>query len=177
MTAVPGPARGVGGLLVLGLGNDLMTDDAVGLHVARAVRARLAPGDPAEVRESAKMGFALLDDVAGFAMALLVDAVQTGTAPAGHVHMLDAANVRSLPVVSPHFAGVGEMLALGRRLDMAMPAEVRVAAIEVADPYTFSTNLSGTMRARMDGVVERVWEEVRSALEALQTRRGAAAHA
>jgi hydrogenase maturation protease len=164
------------GLLVLGLGNDLMADDAVGLHVVRAIAARLPEDGPVTVRESPQMGFSLMDDLAGYEVALLVDAVQTGQAPPGHVHVLDPAALKTLPVTSPHFAGVGEMIALGRRLDLSMPREVRVLAIEAADPYTFSTRMSDVLQASLGTIVETVWAEVCRARDSLHPR-GAPAHA
>lgn len=168
MTDPAGQSRGRRGILVLGLGNDLLADDAIGLRVSRAIQARLSPGDPVTVRESAQMGFALLDDLAGFDEALLVDAIQTGQQAPGHVHVLDAESLRTLPVVSPHFAGVGEMLTLGRCLDLFMPERVRVLAIEVADPYTFSTEMTDVLEACFGRVVEKVWEVLRESLAVLE---------
>lgn len=157
-------------ILVLGLGNDLLADDAAGLHVVRAIQNRLSPGDPVTVRESAQMGFALLDELVGFDEALLVDAIQTGIQAPGYVHVLDADSLRSLPVVSPHFAGVGEMLALGRCLDLTMPERVRVIAIEVADPFTFSTRMTRAIEVGFESIVTTVWGVLRESL-ALNDRK------
>ena len=51
--------------LVLGLGNDLLTDDAIGILAVREVRRRVAHLAQVEVCETMEMGLALLDFIAG----------------------------------------------------------------------------------------------------------------
>jgi hydrogenase maturation protease len=119
------------GVLVLGLGNDLLGDDAVGLHVARDVRSRLAGAAGCAVRETMEMGLALLDEIVGCEHLILVDAIETGKAPPGHIHEFDADALAGRRIAAPHFVGVVETLALGRTLGLTMPRDVRIFAIEV----------------------------------------------
>ncbi len=147
-------------LLVLGLGNDILCDDAVGLIVVREIRKRLAAISGVEhidVRETCEMGLSLLDYIMGYDELVLVDSIQTGRAPAGHVHELEAKEIKMLPVTTPHFLGVGEMIALGRQLGLAVPGRVRIFAIEVEDPFTITTEMTPALRAAMPGIIERVW--------------------
>ena len=151
-------------LLVLGLGNDILTDDAVGLLVARAVATRLRDDPAVAVRETTEMGLALLDEVADFDTVVLVDAVQTGRVPPGHIHECDIADLPQVTATSPHFIGVGETLALGRRLGVSMPQRVRVIAIEVADPFTLGNQPTATVMAAVEQAVERVMVLIRSGI-------------
>ena len=143
-------------VLILGLGNDILTDDAVGLHVVRQLREQLA-GDPRiEIRETMEMGLALLDFFVGRRAVILVDSIQTGRVPPGTVHELDASQLKQLTGRTPHFLGVGETLALGRRLGLAMPEMVKIFAIEVEDPFTLGTELTPTLRQAIPGLVDRL---------------------
>ena len=64
--------------LVLGLGNPILGDDAVGLHVMRAVR-RIGPHLPdVEYRERCVGGLDLLFEIEGFERLVLVDAMING---------------------------------------------------------------------------------------------------
>ena len=128
--------------LILGLGNDILTDDAVGLYVVRQLRPELAVRPEIEVRETTEMGLALLDHLAGFQTAVIVDSIQTGKAAIGFVHDLDPTSLKQLSGTTPHFVGVGETLAMGRQLGIEMPAKVHIFAIEVADPFTLGTSLT-----------------------------------
>ena len=135
MTAAPEPSSAPARrTLLLGLGNDILTDDGVGLYVVRQLRATLAGCPAIDVRETMEMGLALLDFISGYETVVLVDSIQTGRVAPGVVHELDAAALRQLTGRTPHFVGIGETLALGRHLGLPMPQQVRIFAIEVADP-------------------------------------------
>ena len=155
-------------LLVLGLGNDILTDDAVGLRVVRALRDRLDPVEGIVALETEEMGLSLLDHIVGYEELLIVDAIQTGTAPPGHLHQFDGQTLPSRRTSAPHFLGVGDTLALGRLLGLAMPSRVTVFAIEVADPLTLGTELTPALQAEFPGLVTRVSEEVRKAGRSLR---------
>ena len=148
-------------ILVLGLGNDILTDDAVGLHVVRAVGERLAGEPEIEVKGTTEMGLALLDEIAGRESVVLVDSVQTGAAPPGHIHELGPEALSRVLTTSPHFLGIGETLALGRMLDLAMPQQVRIFAIEVADPFTLGTCLTPAVEQAIAEAVDRVAGQAR----------------
>lgn len=149
------------GILILGLGNDILSDDAVGLIVARQLRADLA-GDPhMEVRETQEMGLALLDHLTGYREAILVDAIQTGTAPPGTLHELDADGLKRLAGGTPHFLGVGETIELGRQLGLDMPARVRIFAVEVSDTQTLGTQLTPAVRNVLPDILTRLREATR----------------
>lgn len=133
-----------------------MRDDAIGLHVARHVRDRLPKETCIEVRESTEMGLALLDHVAGFDELVIVDAVQTGKAQPGTVHVLDVTALKPARLVSPHLVGVSEMLAFGEAIGLPMPQRVTIFGIEVEDPFTVDTQLTASLQHALPGIVERV---------------------
>src|SRR5664279_3628712 len=149
----PAPARP---LLLLGLGNDILTDDAVGLFVVRELRPRLAAHPFIDIRETTEMGVALLDFITGYRTVVIVDSIQTGKAPPGFLHELDASALNQLTGRTPHFVGVSETLALGRQLGLAMPEQVKIFAIEVEDPFTLGTALTPALQAALPGIVTRI---------------------
>lgn len=142
--------QGAQRILVLGLGNDLLADDAVGLHVARAAAARLAGRSDAVVRETTEMGLALLDEIVGFDALVVVDAIQTGRVPPGHVHEFDGGALEGHQLSAPHFLGVAETLELGGRLGLSMPRRTRVVAVEVEDPFTLSTRMTDAVESAVE---------------------------
>ena len=143
-------------VLLLGLGNDILSDDAVGLRVARRLRDEFAHDDRIDVQETQEMGLALLDFIVGYRHVILVDSIQTGKAPPGTLHELDADTLRTLTGGTPHFVGVGETLALGRQLGLAMPDRVTIFAIEVADPFTLGTQMTPELERALPSLLERV---------------------
>ena len=155
-------------VLVLGLGNDILSDDAAGLLVAAAVRERLAGEPDIEVRATTEMGLTLLDEIAGREAVVLVDSVQTGRAPPGHLHECGPEELSTVLTTSPHFLGVGETLALGQRLGLAMPHQLRIFALEVHDPFTVGTHLTPAVQQAIPTTAERVATQARELASALK---------
>ena len=143
-------------ILVLGLGNDILTDDAIGLLLVRKLRDEFAGDARIEVCETQEMGLALLDFLTGHREVVLVDAIQTSRVPPGTVHELDAAGLKNLIGGTPHFLGVGETLALGNQLGLPMPTRVRIFAIEVADAHTLGTQLTPAVAAAVPAILARL---------------------
>jgi hydrogenase maturation protease len=151
-------------LLVLGLGNDILTDDAVGLHVVHELQRELTGHPSIDVRETTEMGLALLDFITGYRAVVIVDSIQTGQAPPGFLHELDATALNQLTSRTPHFVGVSETLALGRQLGLVMPEQVKIFAIEVEDPFTLGTALTPALQAALPGLVARIGTALRNEL-------------
>jgi len=156
-------------VLVLGLGNDILTDDAVGLRVAEAARERLAGEPDIEVKTTTEMGLALLDEIADRQSVVIVDSVQTGGIAPGQIHEIDSINLSRVLTTAPHFLGIGETLALGKMLGLAMPAKVRIVAIEVDDPYTLGTNMTPAVEQAVAPAAERVSRQARLFVKDIQS--------
>jgi hydrogenase maturation protease len=149
--------------LLLGLGNDLMGDDAVGLQVIRRVRQTLGPNAPFDIRESTESGLTLLDEFTGFDRVWIVDSILTGRFPTGHLHRFPALQLPVLGLTRPHGLGVGDTLQLGRLLGIPMPRQVNVIAIEVADPFVISDRLSPELERALPALATAIADAVRGA--------------
>ena len=134
--------------IVLGLGNPILCDDSVGIHVARRVRETFAGSggiDQVEVHEVYAGGIRLIDVLSGFDRAILVDAMLTGQRPPGSwtsFFMDDDGPAEFMPslrnVSSTHDINLPTALELGRMLGMPMPEEVRVWGVEAQNVESFS---------------------------------------
>jgi hydrogenase maturation protease len=138
---------------VLCLGNDLVADDGVGIMAAGEIRRRLPRID---VVEAATSGLYLIDDVVDTDRLIVVDAVATGDAPAGSVHVLAEGDVTVVPGVSPHYVGLFETLALVRELGLDTPTEVTLVCVEVDDMVTIGGDITDPVRRAIPEVVDIV---------------------
>ncbi|MDR7544417.1 MAG: hydrogenase maturation protease [Armatimonadota bacterium] len=141
-------------VLVLGVGNDLLGDDAVGLLAAEALREEGLP-----VETTTRSGLALLDAVVGVRKVLLLDSQVAGAA-VGEVQEFTLAPdaVRS---PSAHYVGYGEALAIGAAAGLDLPDEIRVLAVERSPEVWLGTDLSDPVRAALPAVVRRAREIIR----------------
>jgi hydrogenase maturation protease len=126
--------------LLLALGNDIMGDDAVGLHVARALRDDFS--NCVDVVETPVAGFALLDLMAEYESVLIVDAVCMGDTLPGTIREFTSADFSASVSSSPHYVGLPDMLSLAERLGIPFPQTIRILTMEVRDPFELREGLS-----------------------------------
>ena len=143
--------------LVLGLGNPLLGDDAVGLRVVQRLRPRLADWPGVEVDEDYRGGLGLMERMIGFDRVVLVDAICSG-AEAGTVQVLSPEAIPTRHSVSAHDVDLCTALALGRQAGALLPAatNIRLVAIEAADVLTFSEECTPRVRASIQRATEIV---------------------
>jgi hydrogenase maturation protease len=134
-------------VLVLGLGNELLKDDAVGIRVAERLQGTFPPG--VEVRSTSVFGLALLDELLGRDKVLLIDSYIPEESSGSEIQERNLEEVGEARAVCPHFVGLGEVREVMRQLGFGFPREVRILAIPVSDPTTFSTEMTPAVAARV----------------------------
>ena len=149
-------------IVVLGIGNVLTGDDAVGPHVVRVVEARYALPEDVQVIDAGTPGYDLTAFLVGLDAVLLVDAVKAEGAP-GELRVYDKAELltrKPILAVSPHEPGVREAIMNADFMGVT-PAVVRLVGVVPARTET-GIGLSPEVRAAIPAAVERVAAELRA---------------
>jgi hydrogenase maturation protease len=140
---------------VLGLGNEILGDDAVGILAARSVAERFPP-EEVEVVSSSESGLRLLDYLTDVSRLVVIDSVQTGRAAPGTIFVVREQDVRSAAGSTPHGTGLFDTLALARALGFKVPQEVTILAIETADCLTLGGEMHPEVAAAIPELVARI---------------------
>jgi hydrogenase maturation protease len=145
-------------VLIVGIGNDLLGDDAAGLVAGGTLEREGFP-----VHLTTRSGLTLLDAVVGVRRVLLIDSLVSGR-PAGTLSefALEPARPRS---PSTHYLGYAEALAVARALGLDVPDEIRVLAVERAADVRFGDGLSDAVRAVLPELTDRARTVVRGWLQ------------
>jgi hydrogenase maturation protease len=151
--------------LILGMGNPILSDDGVGLHIARTLEGRFAGTD---VRTSALIGLGLLDIVAGYDQVFVIDAIQDGRHPPGTVVKL-AAGEGALHLFSSHGMHFFEILQLGKDVGIAVPEVAGVYGVAIGPDCPFGGGLSPLLARRQAGIVRQIAEDVGRGLKTPQS--------
>ncbi|RPJ57124.1 MAG: hydrogenase maturation protease [Acidobacteria bacterium] len=136
--------------VLVGLGNPVRGDDAVGLRVAEALEALLAerPVTGARVVTSTRGGFELMELLEGADRAIVVDCLDLPDAVPGRVRRMSLGEVAGAArLVGSHDIGLAAAVELGRLLGARMPAHVEVYGIEAALEDRIEEGLSPGMAA------------------------------
>lgn len=142
---------------IIGLGNELRGDDAVGLLAARRLRGLV--GDRTEVVEAEMAGVEIVALMEGARAVILIDAARSGQVP-GAIHRLDASVSPIGSTLFPHSShaiNAVDALELARTLG-TLPPTVIVYGVEAGDTGA-GRPLSPRVARSLDDVVERILQE------------------
>jgi len=147
--------------LILGLGNPLITDDSVGLRVARELKPRLDRRPDVEVDEDYWGGLRLMERMVGYDRAVVVDAICTG-APPGTIHRLRPTDMPTQKSASAHDVNLPTALAFGRQGGLLLPADDQIVlvGIEAADVLTFAEQCTPEVEAAIPRAVGDVLQVI-----------------
>lgn len=160
-------------LLVVGLGQELRGDDAVGLAIVqRWVRAypETANSPYVQVAFAGLPGVDLLSLLEGADAAFLVDAVHSSAVP-GTLFELSPRDLVSFGSgsASAHGWGVAETLAMAEKLGSRLPEVLVLLGIE-AEQMELGQDLSASVHGVLPRAVGRLHNLVRRQMEALQLK-------
>lgn len=140
--------------LVLGMGNDLLGDDAVGVLAVRALYQQ--PPPDTDLCETALHGLALMDFFIGYDRAIIVDAIITGRHPVGTIHTLRPEDFAPVAGPSPHYTGLPEMIALARALNIPFPQEIVILAVETLNQTVIGADPSPSVLSALPDITDRI---------------------
>jgi hydrogenase maturation protease len=148
--------------IIIGLGNPLLTDDAVGPEVARRVHGLLDSAD-FELCELAVGGVELMETIIGYKRAVIIDAILTENGKPGTCYLLDLAHCPpTMHASMSHEIGLLEGLELGRRLGLALPERLWVYAVTIVDPFTFGTKMTDRVERAIPRIAREIAAEIRT---------------
>ncbi|MCR4403709.1 MAG: hydrogenase maturation protease [Candidatus Acetothermia bacterium] len=146
-------------MLILGLGNELLRDDGLGLWAVRILKELVHDGG-VTFAESWRGGLELLDLLEGHERAIIIDALIPGEEP-GRIRRLTLDELEApAEALTPHRAGLREVAALAERLGLDFPREVIIYTVDVADIQTVEEGLSGPVAEALPRLVELVRAEL-----------------
>jgi hydrogenase maturation protease len=155
--------------LVVGLGNPMLTDDGVGVLVARAVELALPTRveSQVEVVEASVGGLRLMEMMVGYDRVILVDALMgCGEAPGALLRWTLADMGTMAPtqhMASAHDATLPTALEAGRRLGLQVPNDVIVFAIAAQNVVEFGGQPTAAVMAAVPLAAAAVLAELASA--------------
>ena len=144
-------------ILVLGIGNVLMGDEGVGVHVVRRIELEPQPKNVCCL-DGGTGSFLLLEVMQGAARVVLIDATVDGNPP-GTLRRLTPRFSSDYPAtLTAHDIGLKDLLDAAYLL--GGPLDVTLFTISIAAPQNLGMELSSTIAARIDEIAEIIREEL-----------------
>jgi hydrogenase maturation protease len=142
--------------IVVGIGNPILGDDAVGIHVARELVPFRKELD-IDIEEAYTGGLNLLEMIVGYDRAVLVDSICQPEKRIGKVMVLDPAKIPSAHSTNPHDVSFPEALEMAKRIEgYKIPDEIKLVAINIERCVDFTTDLSEDVKKAIPKALEKV---------------------
>ena len=146
-------------VLVLGIGNTVMSDDGVGVKVVQMLQQQYLFPANVELVDGGTLGLDLLPQLEGISHLIMVDAVETGAKPGTLVRLAG----EELPIaletkISPHQMGLKDLLAVARLLGHA-PGEMVLIGVQPGS-IEMDTELTPEVAAQLAAMQAAVLKEL-----------------
>jgi len=144
-------------MLVVGLGNILLSDEGIGVHIVNALRNRPLPPS-VTLMDGATIGVDLLDDILSSDRVIIVDSARMGMSAGEHrTFTLTGVEDSMFPNYSLHDISLPETLKLGEIVGSLPP--IIIVGIEPSSIEP-GTTVTDALSTRFNDYVEHVWQTI-----------------
>lgn len=152
-------------ILILGMGNPILSDDGVGLLVAEKLWGRISGAD---VATSAMIGLSLFDLILGYDTVFIIDAMTTRNGEVGTLRKISERDrCGTLHLFSSHGLNIFDLMELGARCGFEMPRLAAVYGIEIGSELAFGEALSPVLNENLLAITEEIIADITSLLPSL----------
>lgn len=145
-------------ILVLGIGNELLTDDGIGPMLVRDL-AELNNNPDIRFETASTGGLDLMELMSGYEKVVLIDAFKSPKGIPGTVYYLRPDHFReTMHLSSLHDISFLTALSLAGQLNYPVPRDIMVIAIEILEDRVFSQVFSEPLRVEYPRILKEVSE-------------------
>ena len=146
---------------MLGIGNPVLTDDGIGIIVAREIAKRHIPG--VDVDEATASGIEVMEMMLDYEKVVIVDATMFPDREPGEImRMKEEDFSHTVHGSSPHGVNLSTAIALGRKTSPErMPREIVFIAMQAEDVRTFSEKMTAKINKKLPDLIDLVVKEIK----------------
>jgi len=147
--------------IILGIGNPILGDDGVGVHVANEIKKHINNPN-ITIDEAITGGMNLLDLILGYDKAIIIDAVKTKDGKNGEVKRIPLGDFSTMHSYNPHDVSLIESIEIAKKMgEDRIPQEIIVVGVMMKEmPCQFGEKLSKKIAAAVPKAVELTLKEI-----------------
>jgi len=140
--------------LVLGLGNDILTDDGIGPRLVHDL-AKIFKNPDIQFDTACCGGLEIMEYIKGYNKVVFIDATRTRNGNPGDVYYFIPSDFRETSNLSNlHDLNFLTALKLGTTLELGLPGDLHIIAIEIFEDREFSEEFSPYLKERYPGILD-----------------------
>lgn len=147
--------------LILGVGNDILTDDGIGSRLVTDL-IKLIDSPDILFNTACCGGLEIVEYIKDFKRVILVDAIRTQGGRPGAVYYFIPSDFRETSHLSNlHDVSFLTALELYDTLNLCLPDEIHIIAVEIAEDMIFSEEFTQQLKERYPGILEKVLDIIK----------------
>lgn len=148
--------------IILGVGNIILGDDGVGIHVINEVKKQIKKPN-IKIDEATTGGMNLLDLLLGYDKAIIVDAVKSNNGEHGTVKRIPLSDFNTMHSCNPHDVSLIEAIQMAKKIgEKKIPKEIVIIAVMMKNiPCEFKIELSKEIQKTVPKAVDMTIMEIK----------------
>ncbi len=147
--------------LILGVGNDILTDDGIGSRLVTDL-IKLIDSPDVLFNTACCGGLEIVEYIKDFKRVILVDAIRTQGGIPGAVYYFIPSDFRETSHLSNlHDVSFLTALELYGTLSLSLPDEIHIIAVEIAEDMIFSEEFTLQLKEKYPGILEEVLAKIK----------------
>jgi hydrogenase maturation protease len=142
--------------LVIGLGNDILTDDGIGPQLVRDIAKKITRTNL--VFNTASFGgLETMEYIRGYKKVIFIDAIRTVNGQPGDVYYFTPSDFQETSNLSSlHDINFLTALKMGNFLEMDIPSDIHIVAIEIIEDRVFNDSFSPVIAEKYPEILKKV---------------------
>ncbi len=146
--------------LILGLGNPILSDDAIGIRIVQELKKVIPNADNIDFVEASIAGISILDEITGYDRLILIDSIRNRKGNAGEVYKMKMKDLNiTAHLASSHGMDFVTAIELGQRVGYQIPKVIDIYAIEIENNTIFREKLSSKVETSIPKIIDTIMEE------------------
>ena len=142
--------------LILGLGNDILMDDGIGIRLCREMQKYFS--DESVTFDTASLGgLEILEFIQGYNNVIFIDAIKTKDGIPGTVYYFQPSDFKETSNLSNlHDVSFLTALEIGKKLNMKIPESMHIIAVEIVEDLTFGVDFTPEIQDKFPEIIVQV---------------------
>jgi len=147
--------------LAVGIGNPIMGDDGVGIHVLKRLKEKTPPSADLDFKELSVGGIKLVEEILGYRTVFIIDSIDAASS-VGSINEFSPEQFNdTYHDSSPHAVNFITALELYRKLQPnRIPEKIRIFTIDINTQFLFKEMLTPRIQAAASRLTELLANEI-----------------
>jgi len=155
--------------LILGVGNDILTDDGIGPKLVDRLKENL-PDSRVDFEKINLGGLEIIEFIKGYRNVIIIDAIKTESGKPGDVFLLTPDNFKETHHLSSfHDVSFLTGLKMGKKLNFDLPEVILIVAVEIVEDLIFDDSFSPEIQSKYDQIYQEIYDFLEPAIYGDQT--------